>query len=58
MDAIKKLLIKNDLFLYHLLQYVSIRDDLTYNSILYTKVKKFMIIARAPRLEPEACRGF
>jgi hypothetical protein len=28
------------------------------NSILYTKVKKFMIIARAPRLEPEACRGF
>jgi hypothetical protein len=26
------------------------------NSILYTKVKKFMIIARAPRLEPEACR--
>jgi hypothetical protein len=26
--------------------------------ILYTKVKKFMIIARAPRLEPEACRGF
>jgi hypothetical protein len=27
-------------------------------SILYTKVKKFMIIARAPRLEPEACRGF
>jgi hypothetical protein len=57
MDAIKKLLIKNDLFLYHLLQYVSIRDDLTYNSILYTKVKKFMIIARAPRLEPEARRG-
>jgi hypothetical protein len=28
------------------------------NGILYTKVKKFMIIARAPRLEPEACRGF
>jgi hypothetical protein len=28
------------------------------NSILYTKVKKFMIIAIAPRLEPEACRGF
>jgi hypothetical protein len=27
-------------------------------NILYTKVKKFMIIARAPRLEPEACRGF
>jgi hypothetical protein len=25
---------------------------------VYTKVKKFMIIARAPRLEPEACRGF
>jgi hypothetical protein len=28
------------------------------NSILYTKVEKFKIIARAPRLEPEACRGF
>jgi hypothetical protein len=27
------------------------------NSILYTKVEKFMIIARAPRLEPEARRG-
>jgi hypothetical protein len=27
-------------------------------NILYTKVKKFMIIARASRLEPEACRGF
>jgi hypothetical protein len=27
------------------------------NSILYTKVEKFMIIARAPRLEPEAHRG-
>jgi hypothetical protein len=25
---------------------------------VYTKVKKLMIIARAPRLEPEACRGF
>jgi hypothetical protein len=27
------------------------------NSILYTKVEKFMIKARAPRLEPEARRG-
>jgi hypothetical protein len=26
-------------------------------SMLYTKVEKFMIIARAPRLDPEACRG-
>jgi hypothetical protein len=25
--------------------------------VLYTKVEKFMIIARAPRLEPEARRG-
>jgi hypothetical protein len=28
------------------------------NSILYTKVEKFMIIARAPRLETEARRGY
>jgi hypothetical protein len=27
------------------------------NSILYTKMEKFMIIARVPRLEPEARRG-
>jgi hypothetical protein len=27
------------------------------NSILYTKVEKFKIIARAKRLDPEARRG-
>jgi hypothetical protein len=30
---------------------------LSLNSILYTKAEKFMIIARAPRLDPEARRG-
>jgi hypothetical protein len=34
------------------------QDERLIPSILYAKVKKFMIIARAPRLEPEACRGF
>jgi hypothetical protein len=33
-----------------------IRATFKNNSILYTKVEKFMIIARAPRLEPEARR--
>jgi hypothetical protein len=33
-------------------------NDFKIVYILYTKVKKFMIIDREPRLEPEACRGF
>jgi hypothetical protein len=32
------------------------RINVVFYSILYTKVKKFMIIARAPRLEAEARR--
>jgi hypothetical protein len=46
------------LFPFSIYQFSRSKIFFYYNSILYTKVKKFMIIARVPRLEPEACRGF
>jgi hypothetical protein len=45
----------NVLYLTYIFEFEN-RGNITHNSILYTKVEKFMM-ARAPRLDPEARRG-
>jgi hypothetical protein len=50
--------VKYNFFVVKVFFYISkTKRLLLENSILYTKVEKFMIIARAPRLEPEARQG-